>query len=394
MRTYDLAAEYYDEACRLRHMIHRHPEVGHREYQTTALIRTTLESYGVETVDCGLSTGALAVIKGARPGKVVALREDIDALPIEEKTGLSFASQTDGICHACGHDIHTAALLICAKILSACREQLCGDVLLVFQCSEETGDGAAEMLAHGIFDRYKPNVLLGLHCAPSLPAGTVGICEGTANASSDTISVRVIGKGGHGAHPEDCVDPLTIGAGLLMQLQTIISRRNKATDPAVLTFGEIHGGTAPNVIPSSLDMYGTLRTFDNDVMRRHLNAIRSMCAGYCRSLGGDCEVAVSKSMPPLINSPDVCRLLRTSAASVLGAENVRTDIPPSMGSDDFSCLLEACGNNGAQFLLGTALAGVPQSAVGLHAAENIFPDEALTPAAAVLAQFALDYLRA
>ena len=155
MRTYDLAAEYYDEACRLRHMIHRHPEVGHREYQTTALIRTTLESYGVETVDCGLSTGALAVIKGARPGKVVALREDIDALPIEEKTGLSFASQTDGICHACGHDIHTAALLICAKILSASREQLCGDVLLVFQCSEETGDGAAEMLAHGIFDRYK-----------------------------------------------------------------------------------------------------------------------------------------------------------------------------------------------------------------------------------------------
>ena len=394
MRTYDLAAEYYDEACRLRHMIHRHPEVGHREYQTTALIRTTLESYGVETVDCGLSTGALAVIKGARPGKVVALREDIDALPIEEKTGLSFASQTDGICHACGHDIHTAALLICAKILSACREQLCGDVLLVFQCSEETGDGAAEMLAHGIFDRYKPNVLLGLHCAPSLPAGTVGICEGTANASSDTISVRVIGKGGHGAHPEDCVDPLTIGAGLLMQLQTIISRRNKATDPAVLTFGEIHGGTAPNVIPSSLDMYGTLRTFDNDVRRRHLNAIRSMCAGYCRSLGGDCEVSVSKSMPPLINSPDVCRLLQASAASVLGAENVRTDIQPSMGSDDFSCLLEACGNNGAQFLLGTALAGVPQSAVGLHAAENIFPDEALTPAAAVLAQFALDYLRA
>ena len=218
--------------------------------------------------------------------------------------------------------------------------------------------------------------------------------EGTANASSDTISVRVIGKGGHGAHPEDCVDPLTIGAGLLMQLQTIISRRNKATDPAVLTFGEIHGGTAPNVIPSSLDMYGTLRTFDNDVRRRHLNAIRSMCAGFCRSLGGDCEVAVSKSMPPLINSPDVCRLLQASAASVLGAENVRTDIPPSMGSDDFSCLLEACGNNGAQFLLGTALAGVPQSAVGLHAAENIFPDEALTPAAAVLAQFALDYLRA
>ena len=130
------------------------------------------------------------------------------------------------------------------------------------------------------------------------------------------------GKGGHGAHPELCVDPVVLSAGLLMQLQTLVSRNNNPADPVVLTFGEIHGGTAPNVIPSSLDMYGTLRTFDNDVRRRHLNAIRSMCAGFCCSLGGDCEVVVSKSMPPLINSPDVCRLLRTSAASVLGAENV------------------------------------------------------------------------
>ena len=393
MKIYELAAEYYEEARRLRHIIHSRPELGHREYETTKLIVETLRGYGVEIVECGLNTGALALIKGGRPGGLLALREDIDALPIEEKTGLPFASQIPGICHACGHDIHTAALLICARILSEMREQLCGGVLLVFQCSEETGDGAAEILAHGIFDRYRPDALLGLHCAPALPVGTIGICEGAANASSDTISVQVVGKGGHGAHPEDCVDPLTIGAGLLMQLQTIISRHNKATDPAVLTFGEIHGGTAPNIIPSTLDMRGTLRTFDNEVRRRHLETLRAMCEGFCRAAGGDCRVSVSRSMPPLVNSPDICRMLRESAAKALGEENVRTDIAPSMGSDDFSCLLEACGNRGAQFLLGTAQSDVPQSAVGLHAAENIFPDEALTPAAAVLAQFAADFLR-
>ena len=263
----------YPEIQAIRHKLHRCPELGHREVETTRLIRACLEEYGAEVLDYGFPTGLAARIRGGHPGKLLALREDIDALPILENTGLPFASQTPGVCHACGHDVHTAALLGCAKLLARRREELWGDVLLIFQCGEETFDGAATMLSQGLFRDGTPHAVVGFHCAPDLPLGTISIREGIANASCDSIRLEVTGKGGHGAHPELCVDPVVLSAGLLMQLQTLVSRNNNPADPVVLTFGEIHGGTAPNIIPNTVTLRGTLRTLDNQVRRRHLEAI-------------------------------------------------------------------------------------------------------------------------
>ena len=381
----------YPEIQAIRHKQHRCPELGHREVETTRLIRACLEECGAEVLDYGFPTGLAARIRGGHPGKLLALREDIDALPILENTGLPFASQTPGVCHACGHDVHTAALLGCAKLLARHREELWGDVLLIFQCGEETFDGAASMLNQGLFRDGTPDAVVGFHCAPDLPLGTISIREGIANASCDSIRLEVTGKGGHGAHPELCVDPVVLSAGLLMQLQTLVSRNNNPADPVVLTFGEIHGGTAPNIIPNTVTLRGTLRTLDNQVRRRHLAAIARIGEDFCRTFGGSCTAAVELGVPPLVNDPESCRLLHRAADRVLGPDCVETGRAPSMGSDDFSCL-EECGNRGVQFQLGTAQEGLPQSGLGLHVAENIFPDEALLPGIALLTQFALDDL--
>ena len=193
------------DACReelyaLREDLHRYPELSHQEYRTSALIRERLQSWDIPVLDFQLDTGVVARIRGGQPGKLLALREDIDALPVQERTGLPFASQVSGVSHACGHDINTAALLGCAKILAAHREMLHGDVLLIFQCAEECLDGANTMLAHDIFHDGTPDAVVGAHCAPWLPLGKIGVVEGRANASCDSITITVTGKGGHGAH--------------------------------------------------------------------------------------------------------------------------------------------------------------------------------------------------
>ena len=175
---------------------------------------------------------------------------------------------------------------------------------------------------------------------PTCLWGTISIREGIANASCDSIRLEVMGKGGHGAHPELCVDPVVLSAGLLMQLQTLVSRNNNPADPVVLTFGEIHGGTAPNIIPNTVTLRGTLRTLDNQVRRRHLEAIARIGEDFCRSFGGSCTAAVELGVPPLVNDPESCRLLHRAADRVLGPDCVETGRAPSMGSDDFSCLLE------------------------------------------------------
>ena len=391
MRLIDEVQASYPEVCEIRHGLHRCPELGHQEVQTTQLIRSCLERWGIEVLDQPYSTGLTARIQGGAPGPLLALREDIDALPILENTGLPFSSQTPGVSHACGHDIHTAALLGCAQLLQQHREQLKGNVLLVFQCAEETFDGAATMLSQGLFQEETPCAVVGFHGEPHVPVGSVAVRVGIDNASCDSIRLEVSGKGGHGARPEECVDPIVLSAGLLMELQTLISRSNCPTDPAVLTFGEIHGGTAPNIIPNTVTLRGTLRTLNDSVRHKHLEALRRVCPAFCRALGGDCTVAVEKGMPVLVNAPDLCMQLRHTVERTLGEGHMVEDLSPSMGSDDFSCLIEACGQ-GMQFLVGTGLEEIPQSKLGLHVAENIFPDQALEPAILVLTQFALDLL--
>lgn len=381
------------ELLRIRHALHQNPELGHQEHETTQLIKDTLVRLGAELLPGQYQTGAAALIRGTGEGPFLGIRADIDALPIQEKTGLDFSSRRAGVSHACGHDIHTAALLGCVQYLSEHTADFSGRVMAVFQCAEECCDGAAAMLEAGLFQRETPDFLLGFHCAPSLPLNTAGVCQGPSNASCDTVSIRIKGRGGHGAHPEDCVDPIVIAAYMLTQLQTIISRERAPMQPSVLTFGSINGGSAPNVIPDEVVLQGTLRAFDQAAREHHKEAIQRIASQCGQAMNGTCTVTFTKGIPPLVNSQDGCELVVRAAAEVLGEEHVSQELTPSMGSDDFSCLLEACGGKGVQYLFGTRSPEIPNSGLGLHVGENIFPDAAVPMASAVLIQAALNYLK-
>ena len=324
---------------------------------------------------------------------MLVLREDIDALPIQENTGLDFASQRSGVCHACGHDVHTAALLYAARALNALRGELHGSVKLILQCAEEVGSGAYKMLEAGALKDCQPQAVVGFHCAPLLELGKIGVCRGPSNASFDIFTWTITGRGGHGAYPQRCVDPVVVSAHLITQLQTVVSRFNNPIHPAVLTVGEIHGGTAPNIIPDQVTMRGAMRAFDEGVRQEMLEQIRKITRDCCAALGAKGEVTRDVGIPSIISDPEIADGVARAVEESLGQEHLHWVPEPSMGSDDFSVWMEACGGRGVQFQVGTHDPACPNSGLGIHVAENIFPDEALRYAAPVLVQFAVDYLK-
>lgn len=390
MDTLSLIKASMEEMIEIRRHIHKYPELSNQEFNTTALIREKLTKYGVEIAEIGLATGVLGILKGGKPGKTVALREDIDALPMPELTGLPYASSVENVCHSCGHDIHTAVLLACAKALASVKDELSGNVMFIFQPAEEKGSGARQFLEKN-FDRIlKPDVFLGLHVSPDYDAGTIALKKGPANASCDTFQIKVTGKGGHGAHPENFVDPVAISGYLLTQLQTVVSRVNHPVFPAVLTIGSIHGGTAPNIVPDSVTMSGTLRTLDPKSRKECQNAIDQIVANCCQAMRGAGEVFWEKGMPPLVNSDFVIDAISEAASRAIGAENVRFFGEPSLGSEDFSYFFPAYAP-GAQFRLGSGSAD-PATRQGIHNAKNVFDDSCIETGAAVLVEFTRTFL--
>lgn len=386
-----LIQDHYNEAVKVRRELHRFPELGHQELRTTERIRQFLEAAGIEILEYPLKTGIVARICGKGQGETLAVREDIDALPMEECTGLRIASCRPGISHACGHDIHTAILLLTAKVLNELKEQFHGTLLLIFQPAEETCDGARGMLQAGVLKRHPADQIVGLHCSPSVPLGRVGIIAGENNASCDIVKITITGRGGHGAHPEDCVDPLMAAGFLLTQIQTLISRETSPMKPAVLTFGQLAAGTAPNIIPDQAFLCGTLRTLDAKVRGQLLEAIPRMAGNCCRAMRAECRTVFENGMPPLVNDPGIAAQFAEAAEKSLGVGAAVRLTVPSMGSDDFSCLLEQCGRGG-QFLIGTFNPSRPETGIGLHNSKNVFPDETIGYGAAVLCRYALDTL--
>lgn len=385
--------DWYEEQVEVRHMLHRNPELPYEERETTRFLKQQLKDWGIQVEDLpGLETGVSAVIEGAHPGPMLVLREDIDALPILENTGLDFASQKPGVCHACGHDVHTAALLYAARALQQLREELHGSVKLIFQCAEEVGSGAYKMLGAGALKDCHPQAVVGFHCAPLLELGKIGVRRGPSNASFDIFTWTITGRGGHGAYPQRCVDPVVVSAHLITQLQTVVSRFNNPTHPAVLTVGEIHGGTAPNIIPDQVTMRGAMRAFDEGLRQEMLEQIRQITRDCCAALGAKGEVSRDVGIPSIISDPEIADGVARAVEESLGQEHLHWVPEASMGSDDFSVWMEACGGRGVQFQVGTHDPACPNSGLGIHVAENIFPDEALKYAAPVLVQFALDYL--
>ena len=385
--------DWYEEQVEVRHMLHRNPELPYEERETTRFLKQQLKDWGIQVEDLpGLETGVSAVIEGAHPGPMLVLREDIDALPILENTGLDFASQKPGVCHACGHDVHTAALLYAGRALQQLREELHGSVKLIFQCAEEVGSGAYKMLEAGALKDCQPQAVVGFHCAPLLELGKIGVRRGPSNASFDIFTWTITGRGGHGAYPQRCVDPVVVSAHLITQLQTVVSRFNNPTHPAVLTVGEIHGGTAPNIIPDQVTMRGAMRAFDEELRQEMLGQIRQITRDCCAALGAKGEVSRDVGIPSIISDPEIADGVARAVEESLGQEYLHWVPEASMGSDDFSVWMEACGGRGVQFQVGTHDPACPNSGLGIHVAENIFPDEALCYAAPVLVQFALDYL--
>ncbi|WP_302220846.1 M20 metallopeptidase family protein [Acidaminococcus timonensis] len=391
MNTNTLVEKYIADMVAMRREIHRHPELSNKEFDSTKRIEKFLKGCGIEILDVGMKTGCIAVLKGGHPGKTVGLREDIDALPILEQTGLPFASENEGVMHACGHDIHQTVLMYTAKCLSEIREELYGDVLFIFQPAEEALYGALDTMATKFYEKCHPDVLAGLHCSPEWDAGTIGVIKGPANASSDFLYVTVHGKAGHGAHPENFVDPIMISGYLLAELQTVVSRVNRPVYPAVLTFGSIHGGKAGNVVPEKVEMVGTLRSLDpgsRKLMHEEINRIVENGAAAFRGKG---EVKWADGMPPLINDAKVIDAIEKAAAETIGKENVNQIPYPSTGSDDFSWMFpKLCP--GCQFRLGTGNDTDSNTRCGLHNPKNVFDETALPTGVKVLTQFTRDYL--
>lgn len=391
MDSMALAKQFEAEMIETRRHIHAHPEVSNQEFETTKLIEARLKEYGVEVVDIGMKTGVVGLLKGAKPGRTVAIREDIDALPMPEETGLPFASKNPGVCHSCGHDIHTTVLLYLAKVLPMIKDELAGNVLFLFQPAEEGGGGARQMVEREFYKVSKPDAFIGLHTSPKIPAGTIALKKGPASASSDRIEIKVTGHGGHGAHPENFVDPIAISAYLITQLQTIISRVNNPITPGVLTIGTINGGTAANIVPDTVTMTASLRSLDpnsRDLMQREIDSIVEHC---CKAMRGHGETTWIKGTPTLVNDDKVVDDIEAAAKKVIGADKIYWTKNPSMGSEDFSYMFPAYGP-GAQFGLGTANDD-PNTQIGLHNSKNVFDESCLAVGVAVITQYVRDFLR-
>ena len=385
-----MAEQYFEDAVELRRRIHQQPELSMEEKETSALVREKLREYGISIAELPLETGVIGVLAGERPGRTILLRADMDALPVEERSGLPFASEKKGVCHSCGHDIHTAALLLAARVLGGIKKDLAGTVLFLFQPAEEKLNGSQSVIESGLFEKYHPDFAVGLHCWPDLPAGTVGVRSGSFMASSDSVSLTVKGRGGHGAHPHKSVDPITAAAYILAELQTVVSRSVAPLEAAVLTMGRIEGGTAANVIPDTVTMEGTVRTVSRETRALMEEKIRQIACHGAEALGASCEVEYKRGVPAVICDPAVVERIRKAAAEELGSENVVTLETPSMGSEDFARYLELVP--GAMFRIGTASED-PATRLPLHNGGIRFDERAVLAGAVTFGRLAAEYLR-
>lgn len=332
-----LSESYSNEIIDLRRHLHANPELSYEEFNTAKFVAAKLRSYGIEPKEGVATTGIVALVKGKNPDKkTVALRADMDALPIEEANQVSYKSTRSGVMHACGHDVHTSSLLGTAKILSEISDQFEGTVKLIFQPGEEKNPGGASyMIRDGALKNPIPGSIIGQHVMPLVPVGKVGFREGMYMASSDEIYLKVIGKGGHGATPELTIDPIVIASHIIIALQQIISRNASPKQPTVLTFGHIIGEGATNIIPNEVKIAGTFRALNEEWRASGLEKIKKMAESIAEGMGGKCEVTISHGYPYLENNPELTRRIRHAAEEYVGKENV-VDIDLTLGSEDFA----------------------------------------------------------
>lgn len=396
-----------DQLIAWRREIHQHPELGDQEVRTSALVADHLRKLGLEVRTGVARTGVVGILKGGKPGGVVALRADMDALPVKEPEGLPFASKAKqnylgkevDVMHACGHDAHTAMLMAAAEVLAGLKEELPGTVMFIFQPAEEGPSlfppaedkswGATLMMEEGIFDPIKPDAIFALHVMPG-PSGEISYCPGATLAGSDTLEITITGKSGHGGMPWNTVDPITTSALALSGLQTVVSRNADLTaSPAVITIGTIHGGTRANIVAESVEMSGTIRVFDEDVRAQMHRDIPFTVEKIAESAGATAAVRIIKNYDPTINDGKLTA--RMLPALERAADGRVTEAKPGGASEDFSVFAKAVP--GLYVFLGiTPLDQDPAKAAPNHNPQFFVDESALVVGARTLATLAVDFL--
>ena len=321
----------------LRRHLHQNPELSFCEFETAKFISSELRNIGLEVTEGVAGTGLVALVKGRNhQKKTIALRADMDALPIFEENDVVYKSKNEGVMHACGHDVHTSSLLGAARILAELREDFEGTIKLIFQPAEEKAPGGASlMIEEGVLQNPQVNAIIGQHVAPNIPVGKIGFREGMYMASTDEVYMRVIGKGGHGAAPHQAVDPIVVASHIIVSLQQIISRNKNPAFPSVLTFGKFVAEGATNIIPNEVYIEGTFRCMDENWRAEGLQRMQKMAEGMAEAMGAKCEFWIVKGYPFLQNNPQLTQKLRTYASDYVGSENI-VELDLWMGGEDFA----------------------------------------------------------
>lgn len=333
-------AAMQDEMIAIRHSIHAHPELGFEEFATSERVAACLTQWGFEVSTGVGKTGVVATLKNGE-GRSIGLRADMDALPIQETSGLPYASRIDGVMHACGHDGHTAILLAAGQYLARTRA-FNGTVHLIFQPAEEGLGGARKMLEDGLLERFPCDAIFAMHNVPGYPVGHLGFYSGPFMASADTVNIKIIGNGGHGAVPHKAVDPVVVGASIVMALQSIVSRNVNPQEMAIITVGCLHAGSASNVIPSSADLSLSVRALTPEVRRLLEVRITELVKGQAESFGARAHIDYQHCHPVLINDPEQTAFAHEVAREWLGDEHLIDDLRPFTASEDFAFVLEKC----------------------------------------------------
>ena len=331
--------EFREQIVGHRRELHKIPETAYNEEKTGDYVARQLHDLGLEVQTGVARTGVVGLMSTGRPGKTVLLRADMDALPIKEETGLPFASEHEGNMHACGHDGHMAMVLGAALVLDKVKDKINGNVKFLFQPAEESPGGAKPMIDEGVMDNPVVNYALGAHLWPALPEGTVGIKAGPLMAAMDRFELTVHGKGGHGAMPHLCVDSIDVAIQVVNALQRVVSRQINPLNPTVLTIGSFNGGTAFNIIPDSVEITGTTRTFDRDIWESWPERMGTIIKGVCDAMGARHELRFTQGYPPTINDGEMAVRIGEIAADIVGKERV-VEPEMTMGGEDMSFFLE------------------------------------------------------
>ncbi|HEY0555614.1 MAG TPA: amidohydrolase [Thermoanaerobaculia bacterium] len=384
----------------LRHRIHQNPELSNRETQTAELVAAHLKALGLEVHTGIAKTGVIALLKGGKPGPLIAVRADMDALPVVEETDFPFKStkkdtflgQEVGVAHACGHDIHTTALLGVASVLSALKAEIPGSILFIFQPAEEgppAGEkgGASLMLEEGLFKQYHPTAAFALHSFPELTVGQVGFNPGPTMAAVDQFRIKIKGKQSHGAYPNLSVDPIVTGAEAVMALQTIRSRNLSPLEPSVLTVGIFRGGERFNIIPGEVNLEGTVRTYSAEVRTTVERRMREILDGITKANGATFEMEYQKNAPATVNNPALTQKVQPLLDRIVGAGNVKL-VEPTMGGEDFAYFAEEIP--GFYYRLGVLKPGTTSG--GLHTPTFRGDDSAVPVGIRVMSRLLVDYL--